>query len=548
MLAFAATPASAETVQLSFEASADAYVASSYPTTSYGSSSTIQVQGTSTRQGFLRFHVWGIDGRSVTRARLRLYSKRDAVQGATVSRLSSNDWTESITWDTRPVIDGPQLGGVGATTANRYYDIELAPSAVVADGPHSFALTSTAKSASHWASRESTTGIPRLILDIESYPGWLMDGLLPVSGGIVGSSDATSFGPQHRLVRTAGGRLLTIHGRHGSGVQLAWRDGGGNWQTHSRGGTLDGSLLAGTGTGDWPSSIAVAKDSAGAEHAWVVMSGSSVTKVRPVYLRRLSELDSPGGPVVGPLVMLAAPALGSYQPDIAVGLAPDGTTRGAVTWLRKNADGLYEQVVVWLDGLNTDTPQAVDLAVVGSGTSASQRGTLVSDSGMRLVRRTPGSKLAVMSYDYANGAWTTGATGMTIAGYLSATTVGGDIVAVAETSTTNRTLRVQRISALGAPAPYELTLSGYKSPTITTDGSTVTIVMVRVSDGSLVSRTRAPGQPWPSTDTVEVAGASLGGAAVHPNAIRATGGRLRLVFGAPGVNGRSTVYSFDRAL
>ena len=546
-LAITAAPANAETAQLSFEAAADTYVASSYPTTSYGTSSSIYVQGTSARQAFFRFNVTGIDARAVTRARLRLYSKRNAVEGGTVSGLSSNDWTESITWDTRPFIDGPQLGGVGATTISTYYDIELTPGAVVADGPHSFAMTSTAKSASQWASRESSVGIPRLILDVES-DGRITEGLLPVASGIVGSSDATSFGPQHRLAQTAGGRLLTIHGRHSSGVQFAWRDAGGNWQTHTRGATSDGSLLAGTGTGDWPSSIAVAQDSAGAEHAWVVMSGSSVSKVRPVYLRRLSELDSPDGPLVGPLVVLDAPARGAYQPDLAFGLQPDGTTRGAVTWLRRNSDGIYEQVAGWLDGLDTATPQVVDLAVAGSGTSSSQRGTLVYNGGMRLVRRTSGSKLALSSYDYANGVWTTGTNGMTVAGYLSATTVGSDIVAIGETSTTNRTLRVQRISAFGAPAPYELTLSGYKSPTITTDGSAVTILMVRTSDGSIVSRTRAPGSPWPTVDTVEVPSASIGGAGVHPNAVRHTDGRLRLVFGAPGASGRSSVFSFDRAL
>jgi hypothetical protein len=545
--AFAAAPASAGTAQLSFEAAADTYVASSYPTTSYGSSTSLYAQGTSAKQAFLRFDVWGIDGRTVTGARLRIYSKKNAVQGGTVFGLSSNDWTESMTWGTRPAIDGPQLGGVGATTVSTYYDIELAPGAVVADGAHSFALTSTAKSSSQWGSRETTVGIPRLIVDVQS-DDWLIEGLLPVASGIVGSGDATSFGPQHRLARTAGGRLMTIHGRHGSGVQLAWRDAGGNWQTHTRGATLDGSLLAGTGTGDWPSSIAVAQDSSGAEHAWVVMSGSSASKVRPVYMRRLSELDSADGPAVGPLVVLDAPSGGAYQPDIAFGLEPDGTTRGAVTWLRRNANGLYEQVVAWLDSLDTDTPHAVDLAIVGSGTSSSQRGTLVYHDGMRLVTRTPSSKLALRSYDYVNRMWTTGPSGMTVAGYMSATTTGSEVVAVAETSTTNRTVRVQRLAGDGTPVSAELTLNGYRSPTITTDGSAITILMVRMSDGSTVSRTRVPGLPWPTVDTVEVQGSLLGGPAVNPNVVRRADGWLRMVFGAPGATGRGSVYSFERQL
>jgi hypothetical protein len=109
--------------------------------------------------------------------------------------------------------------------------------------------------------------------------------------------------------------MLATYRRAGKGVQLAWRDGGGAWQSVTTGSVVDGllhnqadSLLA---------SIAVERDTTGAERAWVVISDPNPSRARPLVLRRLSNLDAAGGPSVGPLVTLDSPAGGTYRGDIA---------------------------------------------------------------------------------------------------------------------------------------------------------------------------------------------------------------------------------------
>ena len=51
-----------------------------------------------------------------------------------------------------------------------------------------------------------------------------VDGLSSLASSSVGSSEPTYYTGNSRLAVTRGGRLLAVHGRHTSGVQLAWRD------------------------------------------------------------------------------------------------------------------------------------------------------------------------------------------------------------------------------------------------------------------------------------------------------------------------------------
>ena len=158
-----------------------------------------------------------------------------------------------------------------------------------------------------------------------------IDGLSEVAGPEFASSDPTYYSGNRRAAMTAGGRMLVVHGRHASGVQLAWRDPAGGWQRTTTGATADGSMLAGAGTGDRPASIAVAQDDDQAEHAWVVWGGQNSGSGTAVRMRRLSNLDSPDGPSVGPVVTIDEPGGGgAYRPDLAFQRAGDGTMRGSV--------------------------------------------------------------------------------------------------------------------------------------------------------------------------------------------------------------------------
>jgi uncharacterized repeat protein (TIGR02543 family) len=96
----------------------------------------------------------------------------------------------------------------------------------------------------------------------------------------------------------------------------------------------------------------------------------------------------------------------------------------------------------------------------------------------------------------------------------------------------------------------ELQLVGYSEPSIATDGVNSWIVLIRSSDGFLVSRQYTPDSGWSTTDRVEI-GAEGGLSYQYPNLLRDTDGRLRLVVrGKPYVAGgqQNAVLAFQRRI
>ncbi|KPV49634.1 hypothetical protein SE17_31495, partial [Kouleothrix aurantiaca] len=82
--------------------------------------------GSSAKQAFLRFSVAGVPANALVQsARLRLYVTNDSTSGGIVSRVSNTSWPETITWNTRPAIDGAQIATLGAAAAKATMEIDL---------------------------------------------------------------------------------------------------------------------------------------------------------------------------------------------------------------------------------------------------------------------------------------------------------------------------------------------------------------------------------------------------------------------------------------
>lgn len=524
--------AGAAVATVSFGPEADTYVSSAYPTTAFGTTTALSADASPKKQAFLRFDVQGLAGRPVVDARLRLYSTDGSNSGGRVFSASSVDWSESITWNTRPAVDGPRLAELGSVATGNFYEVDLG-GAIQTDGKVTLAIDSLSSDEVRWASRESTKPTPRLILELESGDA-VADGLSVVAAPSRGATDPTGYGLQRRLATTQSGRLLSVHVPHKAGPQLAWRDPAGTWQTQSTGESLNGSLLAGSGSGINPASIVVGPGDDGTEHAWVVFGGSSTSSTLPVYLRRLTDLDSPAGPRIGPLVTLNA---AGSKPDIELVTTPGGQTAAVVLWSRLGAGGVYELVAGWLSDPDGAAPSLVDRTVLSSSTSAKLWGTLAShsDGSVRAIART---NSRIVSYQHSAsappGEWTASLRGLTASGYgyHSAVTLdSGETLAAVEADSVLRVVKVQRFSAANAPLATELSLSGYFHPTLATDGTDAWLVMIRASDGYVVSRRLSAGV-WSSTDRVEI-GAEGGGNLSYPNAMRRTDGRLRLIVRGP---------------
>jgi hypothetical protein len=160
---------------LTFPAVADTWVDSQTPAASFGSATLLRVDGSPTRQAFLRFEVTGTGGARVQAARVRLTvgpAGADAsVSGGRLHVISNHDWTEAgTTWTFRPAVDGPVVAVQGAAAKNAVLDFDVT-AAVAGDGTHDFALVPASGDGVGYRSREATTGRPALIVSLAASGG-----------------------------------------------------------------------------------------------------------------------------------------------------------------------------------------------------------------------------------------------------------------------------------------------------------------------------------------------------------------------------------------
>ncbi len=140
---------------------ADAYVDSTLPSTNYGSSTQIRVDGSPIVNSYLRFDVSGVSG-SVSQATLRIYANSGLNSGVTAKRVADNTWGEgTINYGNAPAI-GSALGTSSVVTAGTWVTFDVT-SYVTGNGTFSFAITSTNVTALSLASRESANK-PELVV------------------------------------------------------------------------------------------------------------------------------------------------------------------------------------------------------------------------------------------------------------------------------------------------------------------------------------------------------------------------------------------------
>lgn len=353
-----------------------------------------------------------------------------------------------------------------------------------------------------------------------------------IAKSIEGSSDPTWFASNRRVTVAKAGRVLVVHGLHEEGVQLKWRDPGEPWRKKTTGKVTDGLLLRDSGTGDWTASIATATVR-GKEHAWVVWSGSSATGSHRLQMRRLTRLGAAAGPRVGPLVTFARPnsTSGPSKVDLAFEKKPRGGYRGVLTWQEEMGPSDFQIVTAWFTQLGLARPTLRARHALFSGSSYSRVSTLApTPNGMAVVAKGPEGKLTLWRHAATDSltAWTQSPAGVSLGegAYPSAVALdNGDVLAAVESSPSGDIVTVQRWSGTGDPTVDLGPLDGYEKPTITTDGTSTWIVMIRESDRRVVSR-KLTGTTW-GDDDVEI-GAG-GGNPEWPNAPRATAGKLRFI-------------------
>jgi|GEM_PF-2280891 len=375
-----------------------------------------------------------------------------------------------------------------------------------------------------------------------------------------GSSDPTLFSNNRRLVSTARGRLLALYDPHGAGQQLVWRDPPGRWRKRTRGQVADG-FLPGAGRkdrSDRPASIAVARDERRHQAAWIVTSGASFGRANGagVWLHRLSGLNHPDGPKVGPAVRVQRGQ--GARADLAFERGPNGRFRGVISWLRRTPRGTYRFRTAWFTDLSSNKPRIRAPSTIFRSAVGSPTGTLVpTEGGMRIIASTGPGRLRLFKHRAGTALrrWLKGRAAVSVRPRSKPSAVAldsGRILAAAEARARGRrVVRVLRFSASGSRVTRIMSRRGWSRPALTSARTTgrAWLVAVRRRGERIVSRGFRAGSGWGRVREETRVRGPLGAAA--PNVPRYSNRRLRVLLAGvacPGPRDANGVIAYERAL
>jgi len=166
----AAGTTSGATRTLTFAPVADATIRADRPTRSYGTTSSLSVDGTPAKDVLLRVTVSGVGSDLVTGAVLRLYATDSSPVAGTIYRVGTHTWTETVTWNSAPAADPSPIVDGGAAVATTWSQFDLV-SLITGDGTYSMRITSTSANGADYVSREGTaTQRPEIVVTTTSSP------------------------------------------------------------------------------------------------------------------------------------------------------------------------------------------------------------------------------------------------------------------------------------------------------------------------------------------------------------------------------------------
>lgn len=146
---------------------ADARVVQTAPTTNYGTSTNLQVDGDAgaSQISYFRFVVTGFAG-PIQSVKLRVYCTTNGTANGPAVYLAGNNWIEAgaagITWDTQPTLLSEAFDNKGVIATNVWVEYDVT-AWVTGDGTYTFALIADGKDGITFSSREGATA-PQLVL------------------------------------------------------------------------------------------------------------------------------------------------------------------------------------------------------------------------------------------------------------------------------------------------------------------------------------------------------------------------------------------------
>ncbi|NPC86023.1 DNRLRE domain-containing protein [Pyxidicoccus fallax] len=181
------------TQTVTVEAAADTHVVATTPTTSYGSSPTMEVDLSPESQAYLKFYLGDLPG-TVTAAKLRLFALDGSGNGPQVSDPpGARNWNETDTWNTRPTWDGWVIANAGAVASGTWMELDVTRTHFYDNAHINYYLSADSTDGVTIASSEHPDPAlrPRLVLTVESGE----DHPIPVPPPLLASGPAVSFAP-----------------------------------------------------------------------------------------------------------------------------------------------------------------------------------------------------------------------------------------------------------------------------------------------------------------------------------------------------------------
>jgi hypothetical protein len=182
------------TGSLTFVPSADAMVVADTPNQNFGLDMTLRTDADPEAHAYFRFDVTGIGSESVGQVVLRLTARPESNassnSGGDLHAITPSAWEEeTVTFATRPVVDGPLLISVGSIGVGEVVDLDIT-GAVTADGTHEFALLGASADGAFYFSSEAGASGPQLIVTLPNVRT-VVDSCVP---GTPAADDATCDG------------------------------------------------------------------------------------------------------------------------------------------------------------------------------------------------------------------------------------------------------------------------------------------------------------------------------------------------------------------
>jgi acid phosphatase type 7 len=163
-----AAPKMQGTSNLTFRVEADARVQKANPSTNYGTSTTLQVNGINNPdiESYIRFTVSGVTG-SIQSVKLRVFCTTNGTANGPVVYGASNTWTETgITWNNRPARITGALDNKGSISTSTWVEYNVG-AFVTGNGTYTMVLVADSSDGSMFSSREGSQP-PELVITLNS--------------------------------------------------------------------------------------------------------------------------------------------------------------------------------------------------------------------------------------------------------------------------------------------------------------------------------------------------------------------------------------------